>query len=226
MNPKISVLMTVYNGEKYLAEAIDSVLNQTFRNFELIIVNDGSTDKTKGLIKMYMKKDKRIVYLEEKENKGFGNWHNILNKGLSKAKGKYIARLDADDICYKERLNIQFDYLEKNSDIFILGSSADVIDKLGKKVGEMIKKPWPPFFLKLFMVFNNPFIHSSIMFRNKGLKYPSNDERLFYFSMLMRGYKLFNLKKKLIKYRINPEGMMAKYTNVKEGKYGEFYLQK
>ncbi len=96
--PIISVLMPAYNGEKFLAEAIDSVLNQTFPDFELLIVNDGSGDATETIIKGYS--DNRIVYIKNDINRGL---IYTLNKGVDEAKGKYIARMDVDDICLPER---------------------------------------------------------------------------------------------------------------------------
>lgn len=223
MNPQISVLITAYNGEKYLAETIESVLNQSFKDFELIIVNDGSTDGTEKIIKNYMKKDKRIVYLKNMKNKGYNNLHNIINLGLEAARGKYIARLDADDLCYKNRLAIQYQYLETHKNIFMLGSSADVIDSNGKKIGEIIKKPFPPFIIRLLIGFSNPFIHSSIMFRNEGMKYPSHAEYFFFVEAIIRGKNLKNLRKKLVKYRINPQGLTAKHSNIKNNQYKEYY---
>jgi len=220
-NPTISVVMTVYNGERFLAESIKSVLNQTFQDFELIIVNDGSTDKTEEIIKDFMKKDKRIVYIRSGKNKGYENLHNIMNIGLKSARGKYIARLDADDICYKNRLEIQHKYLQKHPKIFMLGSSAEVIDKNGKKIDEMIKNLGPSIMLKLAIGFNNPFIHSSIMFRNEGLLYPSYVEYFFFTQALISGKRLKNLKRKLVKYRINPEGITAR--NSKINKYKNYY---
>lgn len=161
---KVSVVLPVYNGEMFLEETIYSILNQTLKDFELIIVNDGSTDKTKEIIEKYMKQDKRIKYLENKENKGFFNLHNVINKGYSAARGKYISHFCADDIAYPNKLEVQYNYLEKHKDIFLVGCSADAIDKTGKKIGEINKKFWHriPFVLKSRIAFSNPFIYSSI----------------------------------------------------------------
>jgi len=222
-NPKISVLTTVYNGEKYLEETIKSVLNQTYKDFEYLIVDDGSTDRTKEIIKKFEKKDFRVKYLYYGKNKGYYNLHNVINKGLEHCKGKYIARLDADDVCYPKRLEIQYRYLESHPKIFILGSSAEVIDFKGKKIGEMIKKPWPLFVLKMLIGMNNPFIHSSIMFRNESTPYPFHNEHFFYFKCVIEGKRLKNLKEKLIKYRINPEGVMANHANLKKEKYSNLW---
>ncbi|MDD2913253.1 MAG: glycosyltransferase family 2 protein, partial [Candidatus Pacebacteria bacterium] len=112
-NPKISIIMPVYNVETFLSEAIESVLNQTFYDFEFVIINDGSTDNSLEIIKNYEKKDSRIVLLDNKENLGITK---SLNIGLNKARGEYIARMDGDDISEKERIEIQYDFLKKNRD--------------------------------------------------------------------------------------------------------------
>jgi len=222
-NPKISVLMTVYNGEEFLAEAIESVLKQTFKNFEFIIVNDGSTDGSEKIIKDYIKKDERIVYLETKKNKGCDNLHNVINMGLDMSKGKYIARLDADDICFPKRLETQLNYLEKHLDIFMIGSAFEVIDKNGKKIELMKKRSYPSIFYKAYIGFSNSFCHSSIMFRNESLRYLSKEEHAFYFNLIMNGKKIKNISDVLVKYRINPAGMMAKHANLEKNPYRNLY---
>jgi glycosyltransferase involved in cell wall biosynthesis len=219
--PKISVLITVYNGEKFLEETIKSILNQTFKDFELIIVDDGSIDNTKKVIQKF--KDKRIKYYYYGKNKGYQNLHNVINFGLEKCRGKYLARTDSDDISYPNRLKIQYQYLEKHPKIFMIGSSADVIDKNGKIIGKMIKKPWPSIILKFTIGFNNPFTHSSIMFRNEGLKYPSYAEHYFFVQSVLLGKRLKNLREKLIAYRINPRGLVANSGTLEGNKYKDFY---
>ncbi len=106
--PKVSVLMTVYNGQEYLNIAIDSILKQTFKDFELIIMDDGSTDNTRFVVENY--NDKRIVYVYQ-DNQGQAA---ALNNGIQIARGDYIARMDADDISYKNRLELQVKFLDDN----------------------------------------------------------------------------------------------------------------
>jgi len=110
----LSVVMSVYNGEKYLKEAIDSVINQTYKNWEMIVVNDASTDKTAEILEEYSKLDKRIRVLTNDKNKRLPA---SLNYGISHAKGKYIVRMDADDICGKDRFEKQFHYMERHPQI-------------------------------------------------------------------------------------------------------------
>ncbi len=208
MKPKISVVMTVYNGERYLDKAILSVLHQTFDDFEFIIVNDGSTDRTEKIIKSY--KDKRIVYIKKEKNETHYKLHEVINMGLKIAKGDYVARLDADDFCLSNRLQVQYDYLEKNKDIFMIGSSAEVISEFGEVTGKITKISYPSFLYKLRVAFSNSFVHSSIMFRNEAYMYNSHIEHFFYFSMLINNKKIKNISDTLVQYRINPYGIIAK----------------
>lgn len=123
--------MAVWNSEKYLVEAIESVLNQTFRDFELIVINDGSIDNSSNILKKYADKDNRVV-LVERENKGLTK---SLNEGCRLAKGKYIARMDADDISIEDRLLKQYEFLERNADVVMVGSEVEIIDEQGLELG-------------------------------------------------------------------------------------------
>ena len=112
--PKISLIMSVYNGEDYLAEAIESVLNQTFEDWELIVINDCSTDSTGEILAKYESLDARVKVHTNEVNLRLPS---SLNKALELAEGKYVARMDADDICLPDRLQKQFDFMEKNGDV-------------------------------------------------------------------------------------------------------------
>lgn len=125
--PLISVLMPVYNGEAYLREAIDSILGQTFTDFEFVIINDGSTDATKDIILSYT--DPRIHYVENEINLKL---IATLNKGIDLCQGKYIARMDADDISVPERLQKQFEFLENHQEVGIIGTWYQTFDDRGK----------------------------------------------------------------------------------------------
>lgn len=118
VNPKVSVLMPVFNAEKYLREAIDGILNQTFTDFEFLILNDGSLDGSEEIILSY--EDKRIKYIKYQLNRGLVA---VLNEGIDCAAGEYIARMDADDISLPERLDIQVKFMEENRDIGASGTA-------------------------------------------------------------------------------------------------------
>ncbi len=119
--PKVTVIMPVYNAEKYVEEAINSVLNQTFKGFELIIVNDCSTDNSKEVIEKTIANDNRVILIDLKENKGKAH---ALNRALEVAKGKFICFLDADDIYFSDKLEQQIKFMEENPDIDMIYGGA------------------------------------------------------------------------------------------------------
>ena len=125
--PGVSVIMSVFNGEDFLADAIKSVLNQTFTNFEFIIVDDGSNDSSLAIIQSFQELDSRIKIIVHK-NQGLAK---SLNIGIEHSIGKYIARIDADDLCYESRLEKQYAFMEENHAVDLIGSSVDVINEDG-----------------------------------------------------------------------------------------------
>lgn len=156
--PFVTVLMPVYNAERYVGEAIDSILNQSYLFFELVIINDGSTDSSEKVIRSYS--DNRIVIVNNEENKGL---IETLNKGLSLAKGTYIARMDADDISTPDRLEKQVSFLETNPAIGLVGSSYTLFDESH----EVIAYPEQQEDIRLACVFHNPFCHPAVLFRKE-----------------------------------------------------------
>ncbi|MFH1047621.1 MAG: glycosyltransferase [Patescibacteria group bacterium] len=152
--------MSVYNGEKYLREAIESILNQIFRDFEFLIIDDASTDASREIIKSYA--DPRIRLLENQTNLGLTK---SLNLGMRAATGEYIARMDADDVSLPERLEVQVKYLDANSKDALIGSLVEFIDEDGQRIGEQ-SSPAPSREMIYFgLAFNNMLAHSSAMFR-------------------------------------------------------------
>ena len=202
-NPLVTVLMPVYNGEKYLKETIESILIQTFRDFEFLIIDDGSTDQTEEIISSFI--DERIHFVKNNENLKI---ISTLNKGISLAKGKYIARMDADDICSLNRLEKQVEFLNKNHSVGLVGSDYESFGKINKSIH------YPSSYeeLKFSALFYNPFCHPSVMIRkeiivNNNLSY--NPDFLH-----VEDYKLWteflihtdcqNLSEVLISYRTHP----------------------
>jgi len=203
--PKISVVMPAYNAEKYLDESISSILNQTFSDFEFIIIDDASRDNSKSIIKKFQRKDRRIKFLQNKRNLGVALTRN---KGLKIARGEYIATFDADDISLPQRLEIQKNYLENHPSIFLIGSSAILIDEKGDKMG-VFKKLDNSKKVKKKLLKSNPIINSSTMFRNKGNlfyrdKFDGADEYDLFLRLLTEGKNITNLPYFLVKYRMNP----------------------
>jgi len=158
--PSVTVLMSVYNGEKYLSDAIDSILNQTFPDFELLIINDGSIDGSSEILHNYSQQDKRIR-LHHQTNQGL---IAALNKGLELARGKFIARMDADDVSLPERLAIQLAFLEAHPDVGVLGSGAVAMDSSGIS-SYTVQFPMQHDVLRWFLCFTNPIVHPTAMMR-------------------------------------------------------------
>ena len=125
--PRVSVLTSVYNGERYLRESVESILNQTFPDFEFVIVDDGSTDRTFEILSSY--NDPRIVLLQNSSNLGL---IGSLNRGLEVCRAPLIARHDADDFSHLDRISRQLDFMENHLDVAVLGTQMQVIDEKGR----------------------------------------------------------------------------------------------
>lgn len=203
--PRVSVVMSVFNGEKYLREAIDSMLGQTLCDFEFIIIDDGSTDKGLEIIKTYG--DPRIIVVEQ-ENTGLAK---ALNNGIKLARGKYIARMDADDISLPERLEKQYSFLTSHPECVCLGSNADVMNLEGNYLfTSNVPTEWAT--IKPLLPYISPFFHSSTMFRkdvfslcggyNEFIRHHFED--LILWNQMARRGTLRNISDALIKYRLTP----------------------
>lgn len=168
--PYVSVIMKVYNGEDYLCDAIDSILNQSFENYELLILDDASSDSSLDIIETY--RDSRIRVLINKENQGIVKGQNRL---INEAKGKYIAVMDCDDISFSDRLEKQVAFLDGNPDYILCASNRkEIIDN--KYISSIKIKKYTCNSIKFAMYFKNIVTHSSIMFRSEMYK----DEGILY----------------------------------------------
>ncbi len=202
--------MPVYNGEKYLKEAIESILNQTFRDFELIIINDGSTDGSRQTLQKYQ--DSRIRLYNQK-NQGI---IATLNRGISLSRGKYIARMDQDDYSEPERLEKQIAFLEQHQDIGVLGTTAYIMNKQSKviKINPTLLNDVE---LKLQLMYQTTFTHGSVIIRREILSLlpppfykkesGGNAEDYDFWSRLAPITKFANLPEPLYGWRDNPTGM-------------------
>jgi len=159
----VSVVMSAFNEETLIAKAIKSIIDQSYVNWELIIVDDGSTDLTKKIINTFVSKDKRIILIENMVNLGLAK---SLNIGIARAKGKYIARMDADDESFHNRLKCQTVFLDLNSDIDVLGTGAILIDGQGNYLEEFIQPEMHENIVKHIFK-TSPFFHSTIMMRKE-----------------------------------------------------------
>lgn len=224
-NPDISVILPVFNEEKYINEAIESILNQSHKNFEFIIINDGSTDRTKEIIEKYCLVDSRIVLVNQ-SNKGLVA---SLNRALSLSKGTYIARMDHDDISMPARLKLQFQYMETHPEIGICGTW---IERFGDSRG-LVRYHLKHEQIIIDMFFGAcPIVHPTVMFRRKilidnNLKYDPEYETQEDFDMWVRCSrftKLCNLNKILLKYRSSVNQMSKKARYLKAESF--FKLQR
>lgn len=201
--PQVSILMPVYNTAPFLREAIDSMLSQTFTDFELIVLNDCSPDNAEEILDTY--NDPRIVRYKGAKNVGLSN---VLNIGIEMARGKYIARMDSDDISLPNRLQVQVDYLETHPEIDLVSVGMQLFgDKDEIWVREQDFEE-----MKICALFYSPVLHASSMWRKdafekQGLRFrqemvPSEDYDLWTRS-LVKGLRLVNLAEVLYKYRIH-----------------------
>ncbi len=201
----ISIILPVHNAELFLHDCLNSILAQTHNNWELIAIDDGSTDNSFHLLSSYAKKDNRIKVYRNKHNLGIST---SLNKIIKLAKGQYLARMDADDIMLKNRLSLQLKFLKSHPDIIIVGGQCQVINTNGKKIG---KKIFPLDHNSIYqLAFNRcPVQHPAILinrhfvpknfvwYRTEHI--PAEDLELFF--RLFRFGQFANLPQTVLKYR-------------------------
>ena len=203
--PKVTVLMPAYNAERYIADAIRSVLEQTFVDFELLVINDGSTDNTLQIINSF--KDQRVAVISQ-QNKGVSA---ALNLGLSQARAQYVARFDADDICYPDRLKIQYEFITSYPEYSIIGSAADYVDAEGHYIFTHYPAAHLNEEIQQLKYSVCPFIHSSVMYKKELIishggynEHAYTYEDHFLWVNILKNEKACNLSKALIKVRLNP----------------------
>lgn len=199
--PRITVLMPVYNAEKYLKEAVESILTQTFTDFEFLIIDDGSTDKSIEVVNSY--DDNRIRLVKNMRNMGISK---TLNKGVKLASADLIARMDADDISLPERLEKQLAFMERNPEYAMLSSNVEKINEKGESLGHYNPNPRILYFYLVFHCFG--IYHPTVMYRKEAVldvgMYPethSEDYRLWI--KLIRNYRFSYVRDILLKYRIS-----------------------
>lgn len=211
--PKVSVIIPVFNARLYLVEALDSIIAQTFSDWELIIINDGSTDGSKDIIDQYQ--DKRIKYIENDTNLGL---IASLNKAIDFCSGEYIARMDADDIAMPDRLRKQVEFLNTHPDYVLCGTNALVINNSGEQIGK-IRNLTDNKYLQINLLFSDPFIHPSMMIRRSALtenKYNPLYKHVEDYELWCRIAKLgkiANIKDDLLKYRWHDTNVSVVYKD-------------
>jgi glycosyltransferase involved in cell wall biosynthesis len=214
-SPSISVLIPAYNAAAFIRETIDSILQQTESNFELILINDGSTDETHEIALELCNSDSRIRYFAQ-ENQGIVA---TLNRGLELCRGEFIARMDADDIARIDRLQKQVALLKANPDVIICGSEADLLGPMKKK-----RKIWVPgtnYACRAVLPLSPCFIHPSVMFRrtaiDQGARYNSAfqyAEDYEFWHQLQAFGQLRNIKESLLEYRLHDGQLSQTKQNI------------
>jgi glycosyltransferase involved in cell wall biosynthesis len=213
--PMISVILPAFNGEKTINKSIESILLQDYKNFELIIINDGSTDRTASILNRI--NDNRIKIITQK-NSGLPK---ALNSGIQLASGKYIARQDQDDVSHASRFSKQVELLEHNSNVIVVGTWARIVDQDGKKMGKH-KHPITPYGIKTALLYRNALVHSSVMMRRNVLveaglyetsdtRQPPEDYELW--CRLVNFGEITNIPQFLVSYLKNPSGLSILRSN-------------
>jgi glycosyltransferase involved in cell wall biosynthesis len=214
--PLISVIMPVYNSEKYLTQAVDSILGQTLADLELIAVDDGSTDGTPAILETYRQNDSRMILQRHSQNLGVTA---ALNTGLALARGRYIARMDADDISLPERFERQAAFLDKNPEIDIIGSAVQMVDERGRNIG-VLSAPLDDLAIRWTSFFSASFFHPTIMLRHSillehNIQYRASREEAQdyeFFAHLLEYACGANFVEPLIYYRIHSSSVTSYFS--------------
>jgi len=216
-NPIVTVLLPVYNAERYIALAVESILKQSFRDFELLIINDGSTDNSLEIIRSF--KDERIRLVTNESNQKL---IATLNKGIQLARGKYIARMDADDISLPERLQKQVDFMESHPEVGVCGAWFEPLELPGKAV----KYPERDENIRIMMLYQTPFCHPVVMLRKEVLA----QQNIFFSPDFIHGedYEMWvrlssvtqfaNIPEVLLRYRSHESSVSASYPSIQKAK--------
>lgn len=209
---ELTVLMPVYNAEKYLKESIDSILGQIFTDFEFLIIDDGSTDKSVNIIKSY--NDDRIRLICNVENMGISK---TLNRGIELANTDLIARMDADDISLPDRLKKQYNFMVKNPEIKLLSTTIERISEIGKTISRSSSDFNPLYFQLIFHCFG--IYHPTVMYRKEAVvdvgMYPeTHSEDFCLWSKMIRKYRFYHMSEILVKYRLSEQSIS--HTTLRE----------
>lgn len=234
--PLVSILLPCYNAETYIATALASIIQQHYTNLEIIVIDDHSNDGTLVVLQRLADCDQRIRLFKNVQNLGL---IKTLNIGLKLAKGDYVARMDADDICHPNRIRKQISFLQKNPQYDMVSTCAYVISARGKVLGAMGNHGCYDSNSSAFLCFwDNPFIHPSVMIKRSVITqyfYSDKEEALhvedyyLWLKLIEAGYRIRILPEKLLNYRINPVGVSQSNSLMQAGrslKLAADYLRK
>jgi len=210
--PDVTVLMPVFNGAQYLRASIDTVLAQSFEDFELLIVDDGSTDATAAIARSYA--DQRVRLISHERNLGLSS---ALNHGLDAARAGLIARQDADDLSHPSRLAAQYRFLSSHPDVALVGSQASAIDAAGRPRAP-VDRSLEELSIRWYGLFDNPFIHTSVMFRRDVIRdecggfdpaFDPYSQDYALWIKVMRAHPVANLPERLVTYRVHESSIIG-----------------
>ena len=226
--PKVSVIMPVYNGEKYIGKAINSILNQTFKDFELILIDDCGQDRSMDIARVYAEIDDRIRIIYNETNKGIAFSRNV---GLDTCKGQYIAIMDDDDISSDDRLFKQADFLDNNPQYDVVGGKAQWIDGEGKVIKQEIDVLKDEKMIKTMFLFYNIFNNSEVMFRKEiidknNIKYEDKLLGMEDFKFWIRISKIgsiTNIDDLVLLHRMTPNNETNRVVNKKKNERRELF---
>jgi len=230
----LSIVMPVYNAEKYIQQAVTSLLEQSYRDFELIVVNDGSTDKSMEIIQGF--NDERIRILHNDKNRGIVYSRN---RGNAAARGRYLAPFDADDVARADKFEKQLAFLEAHPEYGMIGSWARLIDARGHVMRQKWKVNAPPERIPSILLFRNYFVQSSVVIRREAIPEEGyaegydavEDYRMW--GLVARRYKVWNYPAYLLQYRIHEQGITKRESDQMAGRdakvfpllYEPFHIQ-
>ncbi len=216
MIPKVSIIMSCYNSERYLAECLDSLINQTFSAMEILITNDGSSDRTGEILAHYQGVDDRISVFNNESNLGLTK---NLNAMIKKCRGEFIARMDSDDICRSDRIEKQHDFLSSNKHIGVVGTNCSIIDEHGISKGER-KMPESNDAIVRKLIFFNCLNHPTIMIRSSILKNNLYDESFrtsqdweLWLRLSKMNVEMYNIQEPLLEYRVETDYLRKRKTS-------------
>jgi len=213
-SPIVSVVMSVFNGERFLREAVESILAQSLRDFEFIIIDDGSTDRSASMLDYYQNSDVRLKV----HHREHGGLIESLNRGCALAQGKYIARMDADDVAIKDRLAWQIEFMDAHPEVGVVGGAVEWIDSAGKSLG-IFGYPCEDRQIKATLLQGCALWHPTVVLRKAAFVWAGGYRSVFVdgedYDLWLRiadRFQLANLHSVLLKYRIHPSQVSMRQT--------------
>jgi glycosyltransferase involved in cell wall biosynthesis len=220
MQPLVSIIFPCYNAENYLRHSLESILNQEYKNLEILCINDGSSDSTLEILHIYKSKDARIIIINNERNLGL---INSLNKALKLVKGKYFARMDADDYSTPDRILKQVNFIESQPDIDLISSAYNYFMVDGQKKDYIPPIAFKPNALKFLSLFCTPLTHASVLAKSlliqKGLyiydnDYPYAEDFELFSRLAWKGVKMSTISNSLYWVRLHSESVSVKHNHV------------